>query len=125
MVSLPITSFSFQRPRDGLPLLHSWLATLKAITFEGFETWREVLEIKVLTLASESSGIKGVQSVRAVKGIGRVSILLFAVLYTYRSLREKMEQDPALMADFGRLGGRFWKRTDASKRRHFWKSIST
>ena len=42
MVSLPITSFSFQRPPDGLPLLHSWLATLKAITFEGFETWRGV-----------------------------------------------------------------------------------
>ena len=102
MVELPLTSFTFQRPSDGLPLLHSWLATLKAIVFEGFEPWREVLEIKVLTPDPEGSCIKGYQAVTPVKGIGRMSAMLFALVHTYRELREKLS-DPET-EDFGRPG---------------------
>ena len=46
VVEVPLLSFIYIRPADGLPLLHHWILVLKDIIFQGFESWRETMEVK-------------------------------------------------------------------------------
>lgn len=76
---------------DGLPLFHSWLGNAKDIYHQGFENWREVLEVQKL---EEKEGVECAQWPRVLptKGLGRVSIILFAIYYTY-SQKEFLADD--------------------------------
>ena len=42
------------------------------------------------------------QCLRVTKGFGRMSMILWAVLYSYKHLREKLEADLELSTDFRR-----------------------
>ncbi|CAK9074968.1 Uncharacterized protein SCF082_LOCUS36423 [Durusdinium trenchii] len=46
IVDVPLLCILFQRPPDGLPLYHLWVAVAKDIWHRGYECWREVLEVK-------------------------------------------------------------------------------
>ena len=92
----------YELPPDGLPIHHSWLNNLKGIVVRGYENWRELLEIK-LTKESLSPGDPlELGSVKAVKGLGRVAIILFSILFSYMRLRESWSE--ACRDDFVRLG---------------------
>lgn len=90
-MDVPLLCLCFQRPVDGLPLLHSWLANGKDIYHQGFENWREVLEVQRL---HEKDGAECAPWPRVLptKGLGRVSIILFAIYYMY-SHKELLADD--------------------------------
>ncbi|CAK9060883.1 Uncharacterized protein SCF082_LOCUS31987, partial [Durusdinium trenchii] len=48
VVDLPVLCFLYRYPVDGMPTLHSWISVLRAILLNGFETWREVMEVKAV-----------------------------------------------------------------------------
>ena len=58
IVDVPLLCLCFQRPVDGLPLFHSWLGNAKDIYHQGFENWREVLEVQKL---EEKEGVECAQ----------------------------------------------------------------
>ena len=85
LVSVPLLAMRFEMPVDGFPLYHSWLSTCKGIYMSGFESHREIMEVKWANgqgCVPDGSPIS-FSSVEAVKGIGRVSIILFGVVWTY------------------------------------------
>ena len=82
---------------DGLPLFHSWLTTAKGIMYQGFENWREVLEVKSVAPEMPTGEPLGYFSVVPVKGMGRVSIILWVVYWTYL---HKDELDSESKTDF-------------------------
>lgn len=104
MVDIPLLACVYTYPVDGLPPLVSWIATLKDILFKGFEPWREVMEVKMAVEANDfpTGQPMAYRAVSVVKGMGRISMLLWAVVHTYINLRETM--DPEIRDDFMRLG---------------------
>ena len=81
-------AFGYVVPVDGLPILTTWVSVLKDILYRGFENWREVFEVKPMNgfTFSHSQPFE-FGSVQAVKGLGRLSMILWAVLHTYLHLR--------------------------------------
>eukprot|EP00435_Cladocopium_sp_Y103_P057869 s1201_g20.t1 len=55
VVDVPLLAMSFEKPVDGLPLYHSWLGSAKDIFFQGFENWREILEVRARSSADVAS----------------------------------------------------------------------
>ena len=92
LVSIPLLAFLYTRPVDGLPLLHSWLATGKDIWFRGYESWREIVEVQPAA-ESDPDTPYSFGSVGLVKGMGRISMLLFGLLWTYLKLRDSMTEE--------------------------------
>ena len=80
-------------------MLTDWIPTATSIWAAGFEAWREAIEIKPLEATSAGSPF-GYGSVEAVKGCGRVSILLFSITFTYLQLSKNMTAEET--ADFQR-----------------------
>ena len=99
---IPVLCLTYRAPPDGLPLLHSWVGTLKEIVFGGFEAWREVIEVKVNMKEGHEWGQLGYGLVLPVKGLGRISIILWILMHTYKTLRMDIEKSPELKADFQR-----------------------
>ena len=95
MMDLPITSFGLQLPEDGLPILPDWLATAANLFSLGYESWREVVEVKEM---GPDFG-----TVLPSKGFTRISIILFGLSYTFKSLQKQFgnADDPELV-DFQR-----------------------
>jgi len=92
-------AFRYQLPVDGLPILHSWLRVLKDVLLCGFESWRETLEVKSMVAMPYGQPMDFGQ-VLVVKGNGRLSVVLWAIMHTYTHLRDRMS--PEEKADFGR-----------------------
>ena len=95
---LPLLAFAFKLPSDGLPVLNDWISHAQSIWTQGYECW-ESLEFKPL---SRQDGGKPMAfgCLECVKGIGRISILLFGALYTYIHFKNAMTADE--MLDFKR-----------------------
>lgn len=84
MVQIPVMALKFTKPVDGLPLLHLWLATAKDVWHRGFENWREPLEVKLVTDMNDITGTPmALHCLAPVKGLGRLSMILWAMLWTY------------------------------------------
>lgn len=99
LVDVPLMALTFQEPVDGLPLFHAWLGTAKGIYMEGFEL-REIIEVQTVgdlgTLSDQPMTFNGIT---AVKGLGRVSVILFGVIWTYMN---KDSLDAETQSDFCR-----------------------
>lgn len=104
LAKVPVCAFSYSVPPDGLPLLYSWLSTLKEVLNLGFEDWREVIEGKIQE-PPEGPGphVLGFGSVLPVKGMGRVSIILWSIYHSYVNLRDVIDSCAEVKADFQRL----------------------
>ena len=100
VVQVPLLSFIYIRPADGLPLLHHWILVLKDIVFQGYESWRETLEVKPLHQNMTWGSPLGFGMIEAVKGLGRLSMIFWCILRTYydRLMMTDSEKD-----SFGRL----------------------
>lgn len=98
-MDIPILAFIYQLPPDGLPLLHSWLQTARDIWFRGYESWRELFETKA-SAAAEPGAPYTLGSVTCVKGMGRLSIIIYGLVYTYVKMRDGMS--PEAQLDFTR-----------------------
>ena len=99
MVEVPLLAFCYKLPADGLPILHSWYGVLKDILYRGFESWREVMEVKCVDGTIPFSQPLDYGKVHAVKGMGRISMLLWAVVHTYTHCRNSLSlEDTADLA---------------------------
>lgn len=96
IVQLPFLCFTYHQPSDGLPLIQEWLNTAQDIYHGGYEATREPMEV----VATDESLAFGTVSVS--KGLGRMSILWFGVLFSYFKLKDGMLDD--VKADFKRWG---------------------
>lgn len=90
----------YELPSDGWPHLTSWLATAKEIYMAGFESLREPFEVKL------RDGTDGMAKLIVTKGVGRASIILFGILYTY--LEFAADLTAGEMKDFCRPMGFVW-----------------
>ena len=89
---------SYQRPSDGLPLLHDWTSNALDIYSNGFENFRESVEIR---FTGDSLPDRfGYGDAIPVKGLGKISILFFGLLFTYMKLRESLTPEETM--DFRR-----------------------
>lgn len=86
---ISLLMLGLQRPSDGLPLLTSWQNSLHDILTKGFESWREGLEVRVEPALGFGKCIP-------TKGIGRASIIWFAVLWTFTELKDSMDEEEKL-----------------------------
>ena len=82
VIDVPILAFGFKEAVDGLPLFHHWLSTAKGLFIEGYEALRELPEV---TPVDETlmGNYMDLHTVFTVKGIGRMSIILFGITWTY------------------------------------------
>ena len=101
LIDAPALAFSYALPVDGRPLLHAWLATAKDIYHRGFESWREPIEAKsVLSFDKTPGNPFDMGCLLATKGLGRISIILFGLTFTYLKLRASMTGEE--LVDFRR-----------------------
>ena len=83
----PCLAFSMKMPPDGLPVFDDWLLHASSIWAVGFEPWRESIEVKPLREDLVGNDLDfGV--LEPTKGLGRVSMLLFTVFYSYLKLKD-------------------------------------
>ena len=101
VVEVPLLSFIYNRPADGLPLLHHWILVLKDIVFQGFEGWRETMEVKPVDQDMTWGSPLAFGMVEAVKGLGRLSMIFWCILRTYY---DRLKMTDSEKESFGRLG---------------------
>ena len=91
---VPITSFLLSKPEDDFPVMTEWRVHAESIFKMGFEAGRESVEVKV-TDAKYLGRSLDVGALAPAKGFGRISILLFGILWTYHqeALEEHVEKD--------------------------------
>ena len=94
---LPFLAISYQLPSDGLPHYPHWLNTATDVYQAGYESKREPFEVRI---KKRPDGSTSMLRVTVVKGVGRCSVIWFAILFTYFKLREVMT--PEEMEDFRR-----------------------
>ena len=102
-MDVALLTLMYQCPAEGLPTLHSWVSTLKQILWSGFENWREVMEVKYHQNQMPHGEPMGFAEIIPVKGLGRVSMILWVITYTYKHM--DLDSDELLKHDFLRLWG--------------------
>ena len=100
IADVPLLAMCYTRPSDGLPIFHSWVMTAKDVLHRGFESWRCTAEVRP-SLGTKPEGPYNFECLDCVKGLGRLTIILFAVVYTYMHKRDMSEE---MQADFTRPG---------------------
>eukprot|EP00435_Cladocopium_sp_Y103_P056159 s810_g18.t2 len=85
------------KPSEGWPLLTDWLRTAGDVWHLGYEAHRAPIEVRPL------EDVWGLEmkpaSLVPTKGVGRATVILFGICYTYCKMRDM--EDPQL-ADFTR-----------------------
>ena len=89
VIHVPILCFKATLPSDGLPMLGDWVATAESIWSIGYEGFREAVEFQALEFKLVG-GPMDFASLMVSKGCGRVSVLLFSLVYTYLKLKDMM-----------------------------------
>ncbi|CAE7697005.1 unnamed protein product [Symbiodinium sp. CCMP2592] len=84
----PILSFGYKKPTDGWPILGDWVGHATSIYTNGYESWRETVELKVVSDASLGQPMSW-GCVLPAKGFGRISVLLFGIIYSYSEMHGK------------------------------------
>ena len=100
ILQAPVLALWLQRPSDGLPLLQEWLVTATDLVHGGFEGWRETIEVKCCDSSFFGQKME-YGCFTPTKGIGRSSVILFAILYTFHNLKEQLSDEET--EDFARL----------------------
>ena len=98
----PILALWCRKPTDGLPILQDWMVTAHDICHVGFEGWRETIEAKCPDNSILGKPIE-YGCLVPTKGIGRATVLLFGILYTFHELKDNMNQEE--VDDFKRQQG--------------------
>ena len=99
-LSLHFLALCVAMPSEGCPVLTDWLRVAGDL-WHGFENWRDAFE----TVAIDDQVLGKQQRpgmLQVKKGIGRASIILFGVYYSFHVLKESMS--PEETADFQRWG---------------------
>ena len=99
-LSLHFLALRVDMPSEGCPVLTDWLRVAGDL-WHGFENWREAFE----TVAADDQVLGKEQRpsmLQVKKGIGRASIIMFGVLYTFQVLKDTMSAEET--ADFQRWG---------------------
>lgn len=119
VVEVPLLSFIYIRPADGLPLLHHWILVLKDIIFQGFESWRETMEVKPIDQNMTWGSPLGFGMIEAVKGLGRLSMIFWCILRTYY---DRLMMTDSEKESFGRLAlvAKSWAKYFRLPRNIFW-----
>ena len=97
ILQVPILALWYSIPADGLPHLAYWINTATDVFNSGFEPHREILEVK------ERDSTRHMAKLEVTKGVGRASIILFALVWTYLELAPKIEDHE--LEDFKRHTG--------------------
>lgn len=79
---VPFLALSYRKPVEGLPPLQAWINTALDLFHLGYETWREPLECR-LKPGQEPGKPLGFCSLQVTKGLGRLSIMYFGLLWTF------------------------------------------
>lgn len=91
-VGIPLLAFACKVPADGLPMLTDWLGTAQSIWGLGFEGWRESTEIRPLKEELLGQDLD-YGAVEAVKGSGRISVLLWTYLYMFLEMKHGLTSE--------------------------------
>jgi hypothetical protein len=102
-MDVAVLALLYRCPAEGVPTLHSWVSTLKQILWSGFENWREVMEIKCTEDPMPCGQPMKFGTILPVKGLGRVSMILWAIIHTYKNM--ELSNNEPLKQDFLRLWG--------------------
>eukprot|EP00439_Symbiodinium_sp_Y106_P034766 s6649_g4.t1 len=89
---VPLLSFQLLKPEDGYSVLQEWQVHASSIWSTGFEGWRQNVEVKVWQDASLGKPLP-FGALGPAKGHGRLSILYFAVLYSYLELKQTWDDE--------------------------------
>ncbi|CAJ1387015.1 unnamed protein product [Effrenium voratum] len=90
---LSVLAFAVSQPADSWPIRDEWMVHARDIYANGYEIHREAVEIRMVATHPVPGGNFGYGSVIPNKGFGRVTMLLFGILYTYQELWAKMSQE--------------------------------
>lgn len=101
-----VLAFAPKKPVDGLPCLADWMTHAVSIWSLGFEDWREAIEVKP-TPSCVSGQPLSYGCLEVAKGSGRISILLYAMVYTFVNLKNSMSNEE--MEEFQKFPD--WKMT--------------
>lgn len=95
-----ILALWLERPPDGLPLFQDWFTIAHDIYHQGFEGWRETIEVALV-----DEDILGKPATFGclvpTKGMSRSFVLMFGVMYSFLKMKEDMSAAECL--DFKRL----------------------
>ena len=90
---VPLTAVAYEMPADGIPMFQTWKSLALGIYWQGYDSLREPLECR------ERDPTASHWQLQCTKGLGRVSVILFGVFWTF--LHKDEVTDP-MMADFRR-----------------------
>lgn len=99
-MQVPLLLLAMETPTDGLPVLTDWMRTASDVWRAGYESWRAPIEVRPRFGDVFGKPMKA-SSLVPTKGIGRASVLLFAVCRTY-AVNPNLEGEE--LADFQRTG---------------------
>ncbi|CAK9002907.1 unnamed protein product [Durusdinium trenchii] len=97
-LQVPLLGLWYRKPVDGFPPLQGWKNTALDLIRGGYESWREPMECKLKSGHTHGAPID-FGALQVVKGLGRLSVLYFAVLWTFFN---KNDLTPEQLADFER-----------------------
>lgn len=100
-LSLSFLAITLEAPIEGLPVLTDWIRTCSDVWLNGFESWREPIEVRLGPDGKLGEELKPAMLI-PTKGRGRASMILFGVLYTYVKLCDTLSD--AEQNDFLRRG---------------------
>lgn len=102
---MPLFVLALCEPSEGLPVFTDWIRTANDIWYNGYEVCRDNVEARPQSTAL-LGGPMQLSSLVPTKGITRVSIIMFGLVYTYQNLQKEMTD--SVKADFARLGWGAW-----------------
>ena len=91
-----LTAVANDMPADGIPMFQTWKSLALGIYWQGYNSLREPLECR------ERDPTASHWQLQCTKGLGRLSVILFGVFWTF--LHKEDVKDP-VMADFRRRCG--------------------
>ena len=98
--AVSLLSIALEKPEDGLPILEDWATTARDIYAIGFEGHRETIELRLHNKEMKKGDALGFACLLPNKGIGRISMLWFGLLWTWKKLSQDLTDDQT--RDFGR-----------------------
>lgn len=98
--AVSILSIALEKPEDGLPILEDWASTARDIYAMGFEAHRETIELRLHNKEMKKGDALSFACLLPNKGIGRISMLWFGLLWTWKKLSQDLTDDQT--RDFSR-----------------------
>jgi len=83
--SASLLAFTLDKPADGYPILEDWSNLARDIYHSGWESHRGAIEIQLTSAGAPGQPLE-FGSLTPSKGFGRVSALMFGVLWTYQNM---------------------------------------